>query len=58
VVAGRLVVRYRAIEVDRGVAERGKPGHVGGVERVSAGGEMFKGSLGVDRLPRSGNWTS
>lgn len=23
-----------AIEVDRGVAERGKPGHVGGVEQV------------------------
>jgi hypothetical protein len=33
------------------VAERGKPGHVGGVEWVSAGGEMFKGGLGVDRLP-------
>jgi hypothetical protein len=39
------------IEVDRDVAERGKPGHVGGVEWVSAGGEMFKGGLGVDRLP-------
>ena len=33
------------------MAERGKPGHVGGVEWVSAGGEMFKGGLGVDRLP-------
>ena len=33
------------------MAERGKPGHVGGVEWVSAGREMFKGGLGVDRLP-------
>ena len=33
------------------MAERGKPGHVGGVEWVSAGGEMLKGGLGVDRLP-------
>jgi len=33
------------------VAERGKQGHVGGAEWVSAGGEMFKGGLGVDRLP-------
>jgi hypothetical protein len=33
------------------VAERGKPGHVGGVEWVSAGGEVFKGGLGVGRLP-------
>ena len=33
------------------MAERGKPGHVGGVEWVSAGREMFKGGRGVDRLP-------
>jgi len=33
------------------VAERGKPGHVGRVEWVSAVGDMFKGGLGVDRLP-------
>ena len=33
------------------MAERGKPGHVGGVEWVSVGGEMFEGGLGVDRLP-------
>ena len=33
------------------MAERGKPGHIGGVEWVSAGREMFKGGLGVDRLP-------
>jgi hypothetical protein len=39
------------MEVDRGVAERGKPGHVGGVEGVSAGGEMFEGGLGAGRLP-------
>jgi hypothetical protein len=39
-----------ATEVDRGVAERGEPGHAGGVEWVSAGGEMFKGGLGAGRL--------
>ena len=33
------------------MAERGKPGHIGGVEWVSAGREMFKGGRGVDRLP-------
>jgi len=33
------------------VAERGKPGHVGGVEWVSAGGEMFEGGLGAGHLP-------
>jgi hypothetical protein len=40
-----------AIEVYRGVAEQGKPGHVGGVESVSAGSEMFNGGRGADHLP-------
>jgi hypothetical protein len=30
---------------------RGKPGHVGGVECVSADGEVFKGGLGVKNNP-------
>ena len=35
------------------MAERGKPGHVGGVEWVSAGGEMFKGGTyeQIDYVP-------
>jgi hypothetical protein len=34
------------------VSERGEPGHVGRVQRVSAGGEVVESGLGVHRLPQ------
>jgi hypothetical protein len=41
-----------AVEVDRGVAERGESGDVGGVGVVSVGGEVVEGCLSVHGLPQ------
>lgn len=41
-----------AVEVDRGVTERGEPGDVGGVWVVPVGGEVVEGRLGVHGLPQ------
>ena len=34
------------------MSERGEPGHVGRVQRVSAGGDVVESGLGVHRLPQ------
>ena len=40
------------MQVDGGVSERGEPGDVGWIERVSVRGEMVEGGLDVHGLPQ------